>query len=256
MKFGVITLFPDMFRALTEFGVTGRAFSNSLVELTCFNPRNYATDPYKTVDDRPYGGGPGMLMKPEPLEKAILAAKSGLPSAKVVYLSPQGQLFQQQSAKSLVQRQAIIWLAGRYEGIDERIIDAYVDEEWSLGDFVMSGGELAAMAMMDTLIRLLPNALGHQQSAQEDSFSEGLLDCPHYTRPEFYLGQKVPEVLLSGHHQRIQKWRLQQSLGRTHNRRPELLDALELTTKQQALLQAFIRESEDQSKGASDEQQK
>lgn len=247
-----------MFQALTKFGVTGRAFDNSMVELTCFNPRSYATDPYKTVDDRPYGGGPGMLMKPEPLEKALLAAKSHLPNARVVYLSPQGQLFQQQSAKSWAQqqRQATIWLVGRYEGIDERIIDAYVDEEWSLGDYVLSGGELAAMAMMDAIIRLLPNALGHQRSAQEDSFSEGLLDCPHYTRPETYLGKKAPEVLLSGHHQRIQQWRLQQSLGRTYNRRPELLDALELTTKQQALLQAFIRESEDQSKGASDEQQK
>jgi tRNA (guanine37-N1)-methyltransferase len=245
VKFGVITLFPELFQALTEYGVSGRAFKRDLVDLRCFNPRDYTEDRHKSVDDRPYGGGPGMIMKPEPLEKAILVAKDQLPNAKVVYLSPQGQVFSQSAAQSFCQSASIILIAGRYEGIDERLIELYVDEEWSLGDFVLSGGEMAAMTMMDAIIRLLPGALGHERSAAEDSFAEGLLDCPHYTRPEVYLGREVPKVLLSGNHEHIRRWRLKQSLGRTHRRRPELLERLMLTPEQQVLLQEFIRESED-----------
>ncbi len=247
MNFGVITLFPELFKALTEYGVTGRAFKRERVSIHLFNPRDYADDNYQTVDDRPYGGGPGMIMKPEPLEKAILEAKASLPEAKVVYLSPQGDVFNQAIAQRSSDEAGIILLCGRYEGIDERIIDLYVDEEWSLGDFVLSGGEIAAMTMMDAIIRLLPGVLGHERSAVEDSFTEGFLDCPHYTRPEVFRGLEVPEVLLSGNHERIRRWRLKQSLGRTQTRRPELFKQSVLTSEQQDLLQEFIRESEDMS---------
>lgn len=247
MNFGVITLFPELFKALTEYGVTGRAFKREQVSIHLFNPRDYADDNYQTVDDRPYGGGPGMIMKPEPLEKAILEAKASLPEAKVVYLSPQGGVFNQAIAQRSSDEAGIILLCGRYEGVDERIIDLYVDEEWSLGDFVLSGGEIAAMTMMDAIIRLLPGVLGHERSAVEDSFAEGFLDCPHYTRPEVFRGLEVPEVLLSGNHERIRRWRLKQSLGRTQTRRPELFKQCVLTSEQQDLLQEFIRESEDMS---------
>lgn len=243
MWFGVITLFPPMFDALTQYGVSGRAVKQGKVEVECWNPRDFTHDKYQTVDDRPYGGGPGMLMKVQPLEDALAAARAKAPGpAKVIYLSPQGRRLDQQGALELAQEPNLILLAGRYEGIDERVIDREVDEEWSIGDFVLSGGEMAAMTLMDSVIRLLPNVLGHDQSAQQDSFMEGLLDCPHYTRPEEYHGQQVPAVLLSGNHEKIRQWRLQQSLIRTWKRRPDLLAALDLTTEQQKLLTAFLDE--------------
>ncbi|WP_430459878.1 tRNA (guanosine(37)-N1)-methyltransferase TrmD [Thalassolituus sp. LLYu03] len=243
MWFGVISLFPDMFRALTEYGVSGRAVKQERVSVQCWNPRDFAHDNYQTVDDRPYGGGPGMLMMIQPLRDAIHAAKAAAgEGAKVIYMSPQGRKLDQRGALELVQNDKLILVAGRYEGIDERLIEAEIDEEWSIGDFVLSGGELAAMTLMDAVIRLVPGVLGHDQSAQQDSFMDGLLDCPHYTRPEVYEGQAVPEVLLSGNHAKIRQWRLKQSLGRTWQRRPDLLDALELTNEQQRLLTEYLRE--------------
>jgi len=241
--FGVISLFPEMFRALTDYGVSGRAVKQGRVSVSCWNPRDFTHDNYQTVDDRPYGGGPGMLMKIQPLQDAIQAAKAAAgDGAKVIYLSPQGRKLDQQGVLELVRNDKLILVAGRYEGIDERLIEHEIDEEWSLGDFVLSGGELAAMTLMDAVIRLVPGVLGHEQSAQQDSFMEGLLDCPHYTRPEVYEGQAVPEVLLSGNHEKIRQWRLKQSLGRTWQRRPDLLDALELTNEQQRLLTEYLHE--------------
>ena len=200
------------------------------------------------MDDRPYGGGPGMLMKVQPLRDAIHAAKAAAgEGAKVIYMSPQGRKLDQQGVLELVQQEKLILVAGRYEGIDERLIDDEIDEEWSIGDFVLSGGELAAMTLMDAVIRLVPGVLGHEQSAQQDSFMEGLLDCPHYTRPEDYDGQLVPEVLLSGNHEKIRQWRLKQALGRTWQRRPDLLAALELTTEQQKLLTEYLDENAENS---------
>lgn len=243
MWFGVISLFPEMFRALTEYGVSGRAVKQEKVSVTCWNPRDFTHDNYQTVDDRPYGGGPGMLMKIQPLRDAIHAAKAAAgEGAKVIYLSPQGRKLNQQGVLELAQHDKLILVAGRYEGIDERLIEREIDEEWSLGDFVLSGGELAAMTLMDAVIRLVPGVLGHEQSAQQDSFMDGLLDCPHYTRPEVYEGQAVPDVLLSGNHEKIRQWRLKQSLGRTWQRRPDLLAALELTNEQQRLLTEYLRE--------------
>jgi len=204
MQFGIISIFPEMFQALTESGVTRRAVSNGLVSIECWNPRDFTDDKHQTVDDRPYGGGPGMLMKVKPLELAIAAAKEKLgPNSKVIYLSPQGKQLTQQGAETLATEENLIFLAGRYEGVDERLIQAQVDEEWSIGDYVLSGGELAAMVMMDSIIRLVPGVLGHDMSAVEDSFVDGLLDCPHYTRPEVYNGESVPEVLLSGDHKKL-----------------------------------------------------
>ena len=246
MWFGVISLFPEMFRSLTEFGVSGRAVKQEKITVECWNPRDFTHDNYQTVDDRPYGGGPGMLMKIQPLQDAIRAAKTAAgDGAKVIYLSPQGRKLDQNGVLELAQRDKLILVAGRYEGIDERLIQNEIDEEWSLGDFVLSGGELPAMTLMDAVIRLVPGVLGHDQSAQQDSFMDGLLDCPHYTRPEVYEGQAVPEVLLSGNHEKIRQWRLKQSLGRTWQRRPDLLDALELTNEQQRLLTEYLRENED-----------
>jgi len=246
MWFGVISLFPEMFRALTDFGVSGRAVKQEKITVECWNPRDFTHDNYQTVDDRPYGGGPGMLMKIQPLQDAIHAAKAAAgEGAKVIYLSPQGRKLDQNGVLELAQRDKLILVAGRYEGIDERLIQREIDEEWSLGDFVLSGGELAAMTLMDAVIRLVPGVLGHEQSAQQDSFMEGLLDCPHYTRPEVYEGQAVPDVLLSGNHEKIRQWRLKQSLGRTWQRRPDLLDALELTNEQQRLLTEYLRENKD-----------
>ncbi len=243
MWFGVISLFPEMFRALTEYGVSGRAVKQEKVSVTCWNPRDFTHDNYQTVDDRPYGGGPGMLMKIQPLRDAIHAAKAAAgEGAKVIYLSPQGRKLDQQGVLELAQHDKLILVAGRYEGIDERLIEREIDEEWSLGDFVLSGGELAAMTLMDAVIRLVPGVLGHEQSAQQDSFMDGLLDCPHYTRPEVYEGQAVPDVLLSGNHEKIRQWRLKQSLGRTWQRRPDLLAALELTNEQQRLLTEYLHE--------------
>ena len=238
MRFDVITLFPEMFDAI-RLGVTGRAIDEGLAELVLWNPRDYTEDVHQTVDDRPYGGGPGMVMKVEPLLAAIQAAKAQSPASKVVYLSPQGQRFVQATAVAATQTSGIILIAGRYEGIDERVIHSFVDEEWSLGDFVLSGGELPAMVVIDSMIRLLPGALGHAESAEQDSFSDGLLDCPHYTRPENILDQDVPPVLLSGDHEKIRLWRLQQALGRTWLRRPDLLEGRELNKQEQELLDEF-----------------
>lgn len=244
MRAGIVTLFPEMFAAVSEFGVTGRAVRDGLVELAFWNPRDYTGDKHRTVDDRPYGGGPGMLMKTEPLELAVGAARLALPEAKVIYLTPQGKVLDQAAINKLAEQESLILLCGRYEGIDERVIETQVDEEWSLGDYVLSGGEVAAMVCLDAIIRLQPGALGHEESAGQDSFMQGLLDCPHYTRPEHYAGKSVPPVLLSGDHEAIRKWRLQQSLGRTWLRRPELLENMILSEEQRQLLNAFITESE------------
>lgn len=247
MRAGIVTLFPDMFAAISEFGVTGRAIRDGLVDLSFWNPRDYTEDKHRTVDDRPYGGGPGMLMKTQPLELAVGAARTALPGAKVIYLTPQGKVLDQAAINQLATQENLILLCGRYEGIDERVIETQVDEEWSLGDFVLSGGEVAAMACLDAIIRLQPGALGHEESADQDSFMQGLLDCPHYTRPEHYAGKSVPPILLSGDHEAIRKWRLQQSLGRTWQRRPELLNEMVLSKEQQTLLTAFIAEHEGKS---------
>ena len=246
MWFGVVTLFPEMFEAVKSFGVTGRAVRNGSIELQCWNPRDFMLDKHRTVDDRPYGGGPGMLMKVQPLRDAIHAAKAaaGDDEVSVIYLSPQGRRLDHNGVQELANRKKLILVAGRYEGIDERLIETEIDEEWSLGDFVLSGGELPAMTMIDAVSRLVPGVLGHQDSATEDSFSDGLLDCPHYTRPEQFDGIQVPGVLLGGNHEEIRRWRLKQQLGRTWKRRPELLDSLELTKEQQALLKDFIRETQ------------
>ena len=242
MHIGVITLFPEMFDAVIDCGITSRAVDSGLLKVDCWNPRTFTSDRHQTVDDRPYGGGPGMVMKIEPLRAAITAARKELPQAKVIYLSPQGRKFDQRGAEELVRCEQLILVAGRYEGIDERVIETEVDEEWSIGDYVLSGGELAAMVMIDAVTRLLPGALGDEQSAQQDSFTDGLLDCPHYTRPEEYENLRVPDVLLSGNHELIRRWRLKQSLGRTWLRRPELLAQRELDKKQQRLLDDFIFE--------------
>jgi len=248
MRAGIVTLFPDMFAALSEFGVSSRAIRDGLAELSFWNPRDYSIDKHKTVDDRPYGGGPGMLMKTGPLEGAINAAKQELPGASVIYLTPQGKPLEQSAINQLARRDSLILLCGRYEGIDERVIETQVDEEYSLGDYVLSGGELAAMVCLDAIIRLQPGALGHEESAGQDSFMNGLLDCPHYTRPEEFAGKVVPPVLLSGDHEAIRKWRLKQSLGRTWQRRPELIERLskakELTDEHKQLLEMFISEHE------------
>ncbi|USD39675.1 MULTISPECIES: tRNA (guanosine(37)-N1)-methyltransferase TrmD [Ferrimonas] len=240
MWLGVVTLFPEMFRAVTEFGVTGRAVKNGLLGVQTWNPRDFTHDKHRTVDDRPYGGGPGMLMMVQPLRDAIRAAKAEAgDEAKVIYLSPQGRPLTQSGVEELAGNKRLVLVCGRYEGVDERIIQSEVDEEWSVGDYVLSGGELPAMNLIDAVSRLVPGVLGKQASAEQDSFSEGLLDCPHYTRPEVLDGQQVPQVLLSGNHESIRRWRLQQSLGRTWQRRPELLDNLALTDEQAQLLAEF-----------------
>lgn len=247
-RIDVISLFPEMFEAI-QSGVTGRAIRNGLLELAITNPRDFTQDKHKTVDDRPYGGGPGMLMKVQPLKEAILSVKNSNKSAiknKVVYLSPQGQPLTQAIVKELSENEQLILLAGRYEGVDERLIEHYVDYECSIGDYVLSGGELPAMVLIDSLIRLIPGALGHNESAVHDSFYSGLLDHPHYTRPETLViegqGESVPEVLLSGNHKKIEQWRLKQSLGRTWQRRPDLLEGRQLSEQEQQLLQEFIQE--------------
>jgi tRNA (guanine37-N1)-methyltransferase len=240
MRFDVVTLFPQMIQAMVGEGVTGRAVASGLVELSLWNPRDYTSDTHRTVDDRPYGGGPGMVMLAEPLKAAISAAKEAQPGARVAYLSPQGRSLDQAGVRELAERDGIILVAGRYEGVDERIIDRYVDEEWSIGDYVLSGGELPAMVLMDSVIRLLPGVLGDADSAEQDSYTDGLLDCPHYTRPELFEGEAVPEVLRSGDHAAIHRWRLQQSLGRTWMRRPELLADRELSAAERLLLEEFI----------------
>lgn len=238
--FGLVSLFPEMFNGIAQEGVFGRAVKSGLIELEHFNPRDFTHDKHRTVDDRPYGGGPGMLMMVQPLTDAILAAKAAAgENTKVIYMSPQGRKLDQAGAQALAKVDNLILVCGRYEGIDERVIEAHIDEEWSIGDYVLSGGELAAMVLMDTVARLKPGVLGHQQSAEQDSFAENLLDCPHYTRPEVLGDKTVPSVLLSGDHEKIRQWRLQQSLGRTWLRRPELINQRALTEEQKRLLDDF-----------------
>ena len=241
MRFDVVTLFPQMFSAVAESGITGRALQAGLWQLRTWNPRDFTTDNYRTVDERPYGGGPGMVMLAEPIERALDAVKAS-GGGRVIYLSPQGRKLDHGKVMALSKESALTLLCGRYEGVDERLLARRVDEELSLGDFVLSGGELAAMALMDACVRQLPGAVGDEASVQEESFVRGLLDCPQYTRPETYAGEKVPEVLLSGHHEQIRRWRLKQSLGRTWLRRPELLQARGMSAEEQALLAEFQRE--------------
>ncbi|MEA1888802.1 MAG: tRNA (guanosine(37)-N1)-methyltransferase TrmD [Pseudomonadota bacterium] len=243
MKIDVITLFPGMFDALTEYGVTSRAVEKGVLSVQCWNPRDYTEDRHRTVDDRPYGGGPGMVMKTGPLEKTLTAILNQRGSqrndCKVVYLSPQGQVFNHRMAEEFALLPGMILLSGRYEGIDERFLQDHIDQEVSIGDFVLTGGELPAMVLVDAVARLLPGVLGNEGSAEADSFVDGLLDCPHYTRPEIYNGQQVPEVLLSGNHEAIRRWRLKQSLGRTWLRRPELIELADLEDEQIKLLNEF-----------------
>jgi len=241
IRFDVITLFPEMFAAITRSGITSRALQAGLWQLATWNPRDFTTDNYRTVDDRPYGGGPGMVMLAEPLEKALDAARAA-GGGRVVYLSPQGRKLEQGRVMELSKEASLTLLCGRYEGVDERLLERRVDEELSLGDFVISGGELAAMALIDACVRQLPGALGDERSALEESFAEGLLDCPHYTRPELYEGRRVPAVLLSGHHAEIRRWRLKQALGRTWLRRPELLQARGMSEEEKSLLAEFQNE--------------
>ena len=248
MHIEVVTLFPEMFSAVSDSGVTGRAIQKGLVQLGTINPRDYTDDRHNTVDARPYGGGPGMVMMVEPLRAAISEAKKVLghdgKKAKEIYLSPQVRKLDQAGLQSLVKDEKLILLCGRYEGIDERLIASEVDEEWSIGDYVISGGELAAMVLIDGMTRLIPGALGHEDSAEQDSFMNGLLDTPHYTRPEVLDEMTVPDVLLSGNHKNIERWRLKQALGRTWLRRPDMLEKLTLDQAQEDLLAEFIREYE------------
>jgi tRNA (guanine37-N1)-methyltransferase len=243
MHFAVVSLFPEMIGTIGQFGVVGRALQRNLVTLAVENPRDYTGDAHRTVDDRPYGGGPGMVMKFEPVAAALQSAKSRWPDGcPVVYLSPQGQVFDQAMANRFSTLPGMVLLAGRYEGIDERLIESHIDAEVSLGDYVLSGGEIAAMAVIDAVVRLLPGVLGDDESATQDSFVDGLLDCPHYTRPEVVAGKKVPEVLLSGDHAGIARWRKKQALGRSFQRRPDLIRELDLTDEQQSLLDEYLKE--------------
>ena len=244
MRFDVISLFPEMFDAITKHGITSRAFDKKIYVLNVINPRDFTQDNHKTVDDRPYGGGPGMVMLAEPLSQAINAARVLNVGAKVIHLSPRGKPLTHEKVMQLSQQQGLILLASRYEGVDERLLDALVDEEISIGDYVLSGGELPAMALIDAVVRQLPGVLGDADSAIEDSFVNGLLDYPHYTRPEVFNEQKVPEVLLSGNHAKIREWRLKQSLLLTRAKRPDLLAARSLTKEEARLLQEGIREQE------------
>lgn len=243
MQIGVVSLFPEMIDTIARFGVVGRAQTRELISVNIENPRDYTTDAHRTVDDKPYGGGPGMVMKFAPVAGALQAAKDKLPrGCPVVYLSPQGAVFDQAAAKRLAGLPGMVLLAGRYEGIDERLIEAHVDEELSLGDFVLSGGEIAAMAVIDAVVRLLPGVLGDDDSALQDSFMEGLLDHPHYTRPEEVAGVAVPDILLSGDHSKIAQWRYKQALGRSFLRRPDLIEKLNLDDEQKMLLDEFLKE--------------
>lgn len=246
MQIELITLFPEMFVPVFELGVLGKAVHNGFINVGYLNPRDFTSDRHKTVDDRPYGGGPGMLMKVQPLQDAITSAKKRVGTDKnyrTIYLSPQGSRLDHGKVKELAQYEALILVSGRYEGVDQRLIEAEIDEEISIGDYVLSGGELASMVMVDAVARLIPGVLGHADSAQEDSFVSGLLDHPHYTRPEEFNGQSVPAVLLSGDHEKIRRWRLKQSLGKTWLQRPELLKNKSLNVEQQQLLQEFIEEA-------------
>jgi tRNA (guanine37-N1)-methyltransferase len=244
IRFDVVTLFPEMFAAITASGITSRALDAGLYSVTTWNPRDFTTDNYRTVDDRPYGGGPGMVMLPEPLERTLDAVRSA-GGGRVVYLTPQGRKLDHRRVMEFSAQKALTLLCGRYEGVDERLLERRVDEEVSIGDFVLSGGELAAMALIDACVRQLPGALGDGASALEESFADGLLDCPQYTRPEVWppgAGATVPEVLMSGHHENIRRWRLKQALGRTWLRRPDLLEARTLNAEERKLLDEFQRE--------------
>ncbi len=244
LRIRVVTLFPALVEALAVGGITARAMERGLVSVRCFNPRDYSRDRHRRVDDRPYGGGPGMVMMAEPLGAATRAARDDAgrgEAVHTVYLTPQGARFDQARARALAERPALVLVCGRYEGVDERFVAAEVDEELSLGDFVLSGGELPAMAVIEAVTRLLPGALGHEDSAVEDSFSGALLDCPHYTRPEELDGRRVPEVLLSGDHEAIRRWRLEQALARTLQRRPDLVRDAELDAEQRELLDGLRR---------------
>jgi tRNA (guanine37-N1)-methyltransferase len=247
--FGIVSLFPELFQALHS-GITGRALQDNLLKLDIWNPRDFALDKHKTVDARPYGGGPGMVMMAEPLQAAIQAAKKAAPEKPmVIYLSPQGRLFNQEAAEELAAKKSIILLAGRYEGIDERLIEQEVDEEWSIGDYVLTGGELAAMVMIDTMTRLIPGAVGDEESVSQDSLTSGLLKYPQYTRPETLSGVSVPNILLSGHHKQIHEWRLKASLGKTWLRRPDLIAQKALNEEELRLLSEFIEEFLKSNKG-------
>ncbi len=248
LQVDLLTLFPQMFAAITDFGVSGRAVERGLVRVDYWNPRDYTESKHRRVDDRPYGGGPGMVMQVQPLRDALAAARAANPGGKVIYLSPQGRPLDQTGVEALAKEPHLVLIAGRYEGIDERFIEREVDAEWSIGDYVLSGGELAAMVLLDAVIRQLPGALGHEESAEQDSFAQGLLDHPHYTRPEVIDGAAVPEVLVGGDHSAIARWRMKQALGRTWLRRPELLERVDLDRGQQALLQEYIQEHEAEAK--------
>ena len=246
LQFDVVTIFPAMFDAVAEAGVIGRAREKGIYQLVAWNPRDFAQNAYRTVDDRPYGGGPGMVMMAEPVGRAVAAAKqrqksAGVRKPRVIHLTPQGRLLNHRVVMELAGQQGLVLLAGRYEGVDERVTRE-IDDEISLGDYVLSGGELAAMVLIDCIVRQLPGVLGDAQSAMQDSFVNGLLDCPHYTRPEAFEGQQVPPVLLSGNHADISRWRLKQALGRTWQRRPDLLEQRVLTDDERRLLEEFKRE--------------
>ncbi|WWO98004.1 MAG: tRNA (guanosine(37)-N1)-methyltransferase TrmD [Candidatus Dasytiphilus stammeri] len=241
MWIGIISIFPEMFQAITEFGITSRALKKSLLSIKIWNPRNFALNQYGTVDNRPYGGGSGMIMMVQPLIDAIKAAKTTAVDATVVYLSPQGKRLDHQGVHELVNRKKLILVCGRYEGIDDRIIQTEIDEEWSVGDYILSGGELPAMILIDTITRFIPGAIA-SDSVEEDSFFNGLLEYPHFTRPRVFEGKEVPRVLLSGNHYEIQRWRLKQSLGRTWLKRPDLLENITLNDYQVSLLTEFKQE--------------
>jgi tRNA (guanine37-N1)-methyltransferase len=247
IRFDVVTLFPEVFTAVTGSGITARALETGLWSLTTWNPRDFTTDRYRTVDDRPYGGGPGMVMLAEPLERALDAVRQSGGAARTIYLSPQGRRLDHRRVMELAKEPAVTLLCGRYEGVDERLLARRVDEEISLGDFVLSGGEIAAMALIDAVVRQLPGAVGEPASVLEESFADGLLDCPQYTRPEIWpqdeRGERVPEVLLSGHHENIRRWRLKQALGRTWLRRPDLLAVRALSEEERLLLEEFQQEN-------------
>ena len=250
MKFTLITLFPDEIKSSITFGVLGRAIKNNIIEIDYVSLRDFSDNEYQSIDDKPYGGGPGMVMLVEPLRKAIDAAREWIEGQPiVVYLSPQGMVLNQSAVNKFAEQKSLILIAGRYEGIDERFISLEVDEEWSIGDYVLSGGELPAMVLIDALIRQKPGALGHQDSAEQDSFAKGLLDCPHYTRPEVFGGERVPPILLSGDHKKINDWRMRQALLRTQSRRPDLLDGLELNKEQQTILKESSTALTDDGKG-------
>ena len=249
IQFDVVTLFPPMFDAISQHGITARAIENKLYSLSLWNPRNYTIDNHRTVDDRPYGGGPGMVMLAEPLEQAIQAAKArqivaGVAKPKVIHMSPSGKPLTHEIVMELATEQGLVVLASRYEGVDQRLLDRLVDEEYSIGDYVLSGGELPAMVLMDAIVRQLPGALGDADSAIEDSFVDGLLDCPHYTRPEEYVGTKVPDVLTSGNHAKIKQWRLKMSLKRTRDQRPDLLAVRSLSKEESRLLEELEQEQD------------